>query len=40
VAHPVFKTGRAGQPPAWKVRFLRRVVSDTSSPLAKGSIIT
>ena len=26
VAHPVFKTGRAGQPPAWKVRFLRRVV--------------
>jgi hypothetical protein len=22
---PVFKTGRAGQPPAWKVRFLRRV---------------
>jgi hypothetical protein len=22
----VFKTGRAGQPPAWKVRFLRRVV--------------
>ena len=27
VAHPVFKTGRAGQPPAWKVRFLRRVVA-------------
>ena len=26
-AHPVFKTGRAGQPPAWKVRFLRRVVA-------------
>src|SRR5437016_857137 len=24
---PVFKTGRAGQPPAWKVRFLRRVVA-------------
>ena len=22
-----FKTGRAGQPPAWKVRFLRRVVA-------------
>ena len=27
MAHPVFKTGRAGQPPAWKVRFLRRVVA-------------
>ena len=27
----VFKTGRAGQPPAWKVRFLRRVVVDTCS---------
>ncbi len=27
VAHPVFKTGRAGQPPAWKVRFLRRVAT-------------
>jgi hypothetical protein len=27
VAHPVFKTGRAGQPLAWKVRFLRRVVA-------------
>ena len=26
-----FKTGRAGQPPAWKVRFLRRVV-----PVAMG----
>src|SRR5262249_47720035 len=24
---PVFKTGRAGPPPAWKVRFLRRVVA-------------
>ena len=24
VAHPVFKTGRAEQPSAWKVRFLRR----------------
>jgi hypothetical protein len=23
----VFKTGRAGQPPAWKVRFLRRSVA-------------
>jgi len=30
VAHPVFKTGRAGQPPAWKVRFLRRVVAGFS----------
>ena len=30
VAHPVFKTGRAGQPPAWKVRFLRRVVAGLS----------
>src|SRR5256885_3715902 len=26
VAHPVFKTGRAEQPSAWKVRFLRRSV--------------
>ena len=31
MAHPVFKTGRAGQPPAWKVRFLRRVVAGESS---------
>jgi hypothetical protein len=23
----LFKTGRSGQPPAWKVRFLRRVVA-------------
>ncbi len=29
VFHQVFKTGRAGQPPAWKVRFLRRVVAGT-----------
>ncbi len=30
---PVFKTGRAGQPPAWKVRFLRRsVTSDGCHP--------
>src|SRR3954453_20774380 len=27
VAHPVFKTGRAWQPHAWKVRFLRRSVA-------------
>src|SRR5438270_1656176 len=27
---PVFKTRRAGQPPAWKVRFLRRVAQDFS----------
>jgi hypothetical protein len=26
VAHPVFKTGRASQPGAWKVRLLRRSV--------------
>ena len=26
MAHPVFKTGRAWQPHAWKVRFLRRSV--------------
>ena len=26
MAHPVFKTGRAEQPSAWKVRFLRRSV--------------
>ena len=26
MAHPVFKTGRAGQPPAWMVRFHRRSV--------------
>jgi hypothetical protein len=31
VAHPVFKTGRAGQPPAWKVRFLRRVVAEDNA---------
>ena len=29
---PVFKTGRAGQPPAWKVRFLRRVVARGALP--------
>src|SRR5919198_5857139 len=29
VAHPVFKTGRAEQPSAWKVRFLRRSVMGT-----------
>ena len=29
-SHLVFKTGRAGQPPAWKVRFLRRVVDADS----------
>lgn len=27
VARPVFKTGRASQPGAWKVRFLRRFVA-------------
>src|SRR5919199_3763537 len=27
VAHPVFKTARAEQPSAWKVRFLRRSVA-------------
>jgi hypothetical protein len=27
---PAFKTGRAGQPPAWKVRFLRRVAQGFS----------
>jgi hypothetical protein len=32
VARPVFKTGRAGQPPAWKVRFLRRVVAVPRDP--------
>jgi hypothetical protein len=26
VAHPAFKAGRASQPDAWKVRFLRRLV--------------
>jgi len=31
-AHPVFKTGMAGQPPAWKVRFLRRVVTGNFRP--------
>jgi hypothetical protein len=30
VAHPVFKTGRAEQPSAWKVRFLRRSVRGMS----------
>ena len=29
---PVFKTGRAGQPPAWKVRLLRRVVARWRCP--------
>jgi len=29
VARPVFKTGRASQPGAWKVRFLRRFVGAT-----------
>ena len=33
---PVFKTGRAGQPPAWKVRFLRRVVP-LPSPVSQPS---
>src|SRR2546421_324881 len=27
-AHQVFKTGRAGQPPAWMVRFHRRSVDE------------
>ena len=31
VAHPVFKTGRAEQPSAWKVRFLRRSVAVASA---------
>jgi PadR family transcriptional regulator len=31
VFHQVFKTGRAGQPPAWKVRFLRRVVAEPTA---------
>ena len=34
---PVFKTGRAGQPPAWKVRFLRRVVGDRSGAIGAES---
>src|SRR5581483_10975772 len=41
VAHPVFKTGRAGQPPAWKVRFLRRVVAaaDCGSAVDGSSVL-
>ena len=31
VADPVFKTGRASQPGAWKVRFLRRLVGPAAS---------
>ena len=29
-SHPVFITGRVGQPPAWKVRFLGRALSGRS----------
>jgi hypothetical protein len=38
VAHPVFKTGRAEQPSAWKVRFLRRSVAEVwrISPVVGG----
>ena len=35
MAHPVFKTGRARKPRAWKVRFLRRFALGT--PRAVGS---
>jgi 2-hydroxychromene-2-carboxylate isomerase len=38
VAHPVFKTGRAGQPPAWKVRFLRRSVAAKRQAVASRRV--
>jgi glycine/D-amino acid oxidase-like deaminating enzyme len=38
VAHPVFKTGRARQPRAWKVRFLRRFVSLLTDAGERGFI--
>jgi hypothetical protein len=40
VAHPVFKTGRAGQPPAWKVRFLRRSVQVSPPQFAGNCLAT
>jgi hypothetical protein len=34
--HQGFKTSRASQPDAWKVRFLRRLVRETAATLAVG----
>src|SRR3954454_6135430 len=39
VAHPVFKTGRAWQPHAWKVRFLRRSVAAIEQFLSSSLVL-